>query len=286
MEHLEAHRNFFARLIAANIGIGNPEHPVVKAFASVPREHFLGPGPWQVFTAAGYIATPNNNAAFVYQDVVIALDRDKQLNNGQPLLHAASLAALAAKPGETVIHVGAGTGYYTALLATMVGDQGRVFAYEIDQELAARAVLNLGYMSNVTVIAGNASEGPLPQCDAIYVNAGATGPQDCWLDSLKSGGRLLLPLTPAEVSGRPAPGMMLLITYAAERNFRARFVCQAAFTPCIGARDTDTAEKLTVAFARGDARTVRSLRREGTPDETCWCSGQRWWLSTAAPAAP
>lgn len=286
MQHLEAHRNFFARLIGANVGIANPEHPVVKAFASVPREHFLGPGPWQVFTTVGYIETPNNNPGLVYQDIVIALDRDKQLNNGQPLLHAASLAALAVKPGDTVIHVGAGSGYYTALLATLTGDQGRVFAYEIDQELASRAVVNLRHMSNVRVIAGSATEGPLPECDAIYVNAGATGPHDCWLDSLKRGGRLLFPLTPAEVSGRPAPGMMLLIAYAGERNFQARFVCQAAFTPCIGARDTDSAERLTLAFARGDARTVRSLRREGTPDETCWCSGQRWWLSTAALPAP
>lgn len=209
MEHLVAHRNFFARLIAANVGIANPEHPVVKAFASVPREHFLGPGPWQVFTRAGYIETPTNDPAFVYQDIVIALDRNKQLNNGQPLLHTVSLAALAVGPGDIVIHVGAGSGYYTALLATLVGDQGRVFAYEIDQELASRAVVNLRYMSNVRVIAGSASEGPLPECDAIYVNAGATGPLDCWLDCLKRGGRRLFPLTPAEVSGRPAPGMML-----------------------------------------------------------------------------
>lgn len=286
MEHLEAHRHFFARLIAANVGIANPEHPVAKAFASVPRERFLGPGPWQVFTTVGYIDTPNDNPAFVYQDIVIALDRGKQLNNGQPLLHAASLAALAVEPGDTVIHVGAGSGYYTALLATLVGDQGRVLAYEIDPELASRAVVNLRHMGNVRVLAKSATEGPLPECDAIYVNAGATGPHDCWLNSLKSGGRLLFPLTPAEVSGRPAPGMMLLITRAAERSFPARFVCQVAFTPCIGARDANTAEKLTLAFARGDARTVRSLRREGTPDETCWCSGQRWWLSTASPAAP
>lgn len=285
MERLQAHRTLFARLVTANVGIVNPEHSLVKAFASVPRERFVGAGPWQVFTLAGYIETPSDDPALIYQDVVIALDREKQLNNGQPLLHAASLFALGIKPGETVIHVGAGTGYYTALLSTMAGAQGKVLAYEIERELAARAMANLRELNNVTVIAGSATEGSLPRCDAIYVNAAATGPLDCWLDCLKPGSRLIFPLTPADVAGRPAPGMMLLVSRVAEQTFDARFVCQVAFTPCIGARDPETAEKLTAAFARGDARNVKSLRCNDRPDETCWCSGQGWWLSTSASLA-
>jgi protein-L-isoaspartate(D-aspartate) O-methyltransferase len=178
--------------------------------------------------------------------------------------------------------VGAGTGYYTAILATMTGDQGKVYAYEIDPGLAARATANLNKMPNVTVIASTATEGPLPPCDAMYVNAAATGPMDCWLDALKPNGRLIFPLTPADVAGRPTPGMMLLITRRAENAFDARFICQAAFTPCIGGRDPETAAKLSCAFARGDARNVRSLRRDRAPDETCWCGGQGWWLSTRA----
>lgn len=282
MERLQAHRNLFARLVTANVGIASPEHPLVKAFASVWRERFVGPGPWQIFTPAGYIETPSDDPALIYQDVVIALNRERQLNNGQPLLHAASLSALGVKSGDAVIHVGAGTGYYTALLANMSGDQGRVVAYEIESELAARATANLREVRNVSVIAGSATEGPLPPCDAIYVNAAATGPLDSWLDCLRPGGRLVFPLTPADVAGRPAPGMMLLVNRAGEETFDARFVCQVAFTPCMGARDPETAAKLTVAFARGDARNVRSLRRTDTPDDTCWCSGQGWWLSTSA----
>lgn len=282
MERLQVHRNLFSRLITANVGIANPEHPLVKAFASVSRERFVGKGPWQIFTPVGYIETPSDDPALIYQDVVIALDREKQLNNGQPLLHAASLSALGIKPGDTVIHVGAGTGYYTALLAIMAGDQGKVFAYEIESELAARATANLRELSRVTVFASSGTEGSLPACDAIYVNAAATGPLDCWLDCLKPDGRLIFPLTPADVAGRPAPGMMLLVSQVAKQVFDARFVCQVAFTPCIGARDAETAARLTAAFARGDARSVRSLRRNLTPDGTCWCSGQGWWLSTSA----
>jgi len=50
---------------------------VAKAFASVPRERFVGPGPWQIFTMAGYVETPSDDPAVIYQDVVIALDRAK-----------------------------------------------------------------------------------------------------------------------------------------------------------------------------------------------------------------
>jgi protein-L-isoaspartate(D-aspartate) O-methyltransferase len=49
------------------------------------------------------------------------------------------------------------------------------------------------------------AEGPLPACDAIYVNAAATAPLDIWLDALKSGARCLCPsprVAPAEHPAR------------------------------------------------------------------------------------
>jgi protein-L-isoaspartate(D-aspartate) O-methyltransferase len=127
------------------------------------------------------------------------------------------------------------------------------------------------------------AEGPLPECDAIYVNAGATAPLDIWLDALRPNGRLLFPLTPADgPGGMPGAGAMLLITRLPNGNYAARFVCAAMFIPCMGARDEETAARLTAAFARGDSANVRSLQRKTPPDETVWCAGQGWWLSTAA----
>lgn len=285
MDRIESHRLFFSQLVTATVGIADREHPVANAFAVTPREHFLGRGPWEVFTATGYIRTPTDDPAFVYQDVAIALARDKQLNNGQPALHAACLASLAVKSGETVVHVGAGTGYYTAVLSRLTGANGRVFGYEIDAELAERAVRCLAETTNVIIYPASGSEGSLPSCDVIYVNAGATGPMEQWLNALRTGGRLLFPLTPAEIGGRPAPGMMLMITKVADTaTFSARFVCPAAFTPCVGARVPETAANLAAAFSRGDARNVRSLRVGTPPDATCWVEGRGWWLSTEAVA--
>jgi len=240
MDRLGAFRSFFASLIVANAGLPIREGGVIAAFASTPRERFVGPGPWKVYTRAGYIQTPSDDPALLYQDIPIALADDRQINNGQPILHAVSLYMLGPKQGETAVHIGAGTGYYTALLANLVGPTGSVYAYEIEQDLAERAMQNLADLPNVTVHHRSGSIGPLPGCDIIYVNAGATAPLDVWLDALRTGGRLLFPLTPAEVGGNPSPGGILLVTKASEDRFDARFICPAAFIPCVGARDSNS----------------------------------------------
>jgi protein-L-isoaspartate(D-aspartate) O-methyltransferase len=279
---LEAHRTFFANLVTASAGVGKNRERLAAAFASTPREHFVGPGPWKVFTGASFVETPSDDPVFLYQDVMVALSTERGINNGQPVLHAICLAALNLEEGEAVIHIGAGTGYYTALLSKLTGPTGSVVAYEIEQDLAERAARNLADFSNVTVSHRSGSEGSMPDCDVIYVNAGATAPLDIWLDALRPNGRLLFPLTPADGPGEmPGAGAMLLITRASKDRFDARFVSRAMFIDCVGARDDQTAAKLSEAFKRGDFRSVRSLRRNTPPDKTCWCSGNGWWLSTS-----
>ena len=279
MATLEAHRRFFAELITAKAG--TPKSSLTSAFAATPRERYLGPGPWKVFTGRGYISTPSDDPAFLYQDIVVALGEEQQINNGQPALHALCLAALNVKKGENVVHIGAGTGYYTAVLAELVGSEGKVIAYEIEPDLAQRATRNLADLPNVTIHSRSGAEGLLPECDAIYINAGATEPLDIWLDALHPSGRLLFPLTPDGAGGMPGFGRMLLVTRVTEERFDARCLFPVAFIPCIGARDRESANKLAEAFKREDAGKVRSLRRKTPPDESCWCSGKGWWLSTS-----
>jgi protein-L-isoaspartate(D-aspartate) O-methyltransferase len=273
LSQLEELRLHFGNLVTAHAGT-SPGSRVAEVFASTPRENFVGPGPWRLFTASGYIDTPSSDPAFLYQDVTIALKPESGINNGQPSLHALCLAALGVKAGETIVHMGAGTGYYTALLAKLTGPKGRVFAFEIDPELANRAGNNLRDLSQVIVAAQSGSAGSLPPCDVVYVNAGATAPLDVWLDALLPGGRLLFPLTPDKGAGG-----MLLVTRSGQNAFPARFLCQVMFIPCVGARDEETERKLAKAFRGGGFETVQSLRRGSDPDESCWVSGKGWWLS-------
>ena len=281
MNRLEAYRHFYAELVTTSAGAAKNER-LKHAFASTPRERFIGIGPWKVFAGGNYVETPTDDLAFLYQDVVVALAPERRINNGEPSLHAISLAALNVKQGEKVLHVGAGTGYYTALLARLTGETGTVVAYEVEHDLAQNAIRNLSDLSNVTVQERSGSEAPLPTCDAIYVNAGATAPLNVWLNALQLHGRLLFPLTPADgPGGMPGAGGMLLVTRTATDHFDARFVCDAMFVPCFGARDEETAQKLSAAFKRGNSNNVRTLRRNSKPDDTCWCAGNGWWLSIA-----
>jgi protein-L-isoaspartate(D-aspartate) O-methyltransferase len=275
-DRMDAFRKFFADLVTARAGVAaNSE--LTAAFASTPREQFVGKPPWRVFTSSGYISTPSDDPAFLYQDVVVSLGGKGPLNNGQPSLHALCLAALAPQKGETAVHVGAGTGYYTTLLAKLVGETGKVVAYEIDQELAQRAAANLSEFGHVTVDHRSGAEGPIPECDVLYVNAGATSPLPVWLDALHPNGRLLFPL-----AGEEGSGAMLLVTKHEGGTFPARFLCQVQFVPCVGARDESTEEKLTAAFRRGTWGRVKELYRDNAPRENCWYSGAGWWLSTGS----
>jgi protein-L-isoaspartate(D-aspartate) O-methyltransferase len=273
IDRIEAHRLFFAKLIAANAGIA-PGSEIEAALALTPREQFVGPPPWRIFTRSGYVESPDD-PALLYQDVVVSLGGEGPFNNGQPTLHAICLAALDLKKGERVVHVGAGTGYYTTLLAKLVGETGAVDAYEVEPEFARRATSNLAEFPYVTVHSRSGAEGPLPACDVLYVNAGATEPLDVWLDALRPKGRLLFPMTPDG-----GAGAMLLITKQEDGMFAARFLLQAQFVPCIGARDEATAQKLSEAFRNSGWTKVKSLRRGNAPDESCWFAGDGWWLST------
>jgi protein-L-isoaspartate(D-aspartate) O-methyltransferase len=126
-----------------------------------------------VFTGRGYTQTPSGDPTFLYQDVVVALQEERKINNGQPTLHALCLVALNVKEDETVVHIGAGTGYYTAVLAELTGTSGKVFAYEISPGLAQRTTRNLADLPNVTVFQRSGAEGLLPACPASCPLGGA-----------------------------------------------------------------------------------------------------------------
>jgi protein-L-isoaspartate(D-aspartate) O-methyltransferase len=263
---------------------------LVEAFARVPREHFLGPGPWQVVdrvTQSGvqYITTRDANPQHVYADVLIAIDASRGLNNGQPSGLASWIDSLELRAGERVIHIGCGTGYYTAILAEIVGPGGWVVGVDIDPQLAQRARDNLSYLKQARVFASDdVSFGP-SSVDAIFVNAGATHPLPKWLDALGLGGRLLIPLTASVGSEGFGSGGMFLIRRT-PAGFLARCVSGVAIYPCVGVRDSDL--NLELSRLRGTESRVHSFRRDAHQrDTTCWLHTRYGCLSTLTlPARP
>jgi len=265
-------RSHYAALVA-KLGADGDKR-IEAAFAAVERERHCGEGPWLVGAGDGYIRTRSNDPGLLYQNAAIGLIPERRLNNGEPGSHAFWLRAASPRPGERVVHVGAGTGYYTAILAELVGAEGQVGAYEVEPELAERARQSLADRPNVAVHARSGAQGALPEADLIYVNAGATAPLPIWLDALRPGGRLIFPLTPDK-----GLGGMLLVTRRENEPYAARFVSGALFFPCLGARDPEQSTRLAAAFAGGGAKEVRWLYRSASSDQPSWLSGDGWRLS-------
>ena len=254
---------------------------IVQAFSTVPREHFLGSGPWQIVSPdpyQDYWTTEDADPKHLYHNVLVAIDAARHLNNGQPSLWAHLFQTLAINEGERVLHIGCGTGYYTALLAEIVGQAGQVTAIEYDQAIAQRAHENLADRAQIEVIYGDGCLYHADNIDVIIVNAGVTHPQSRWLDALTSSGRLLIPLTNDQGGGG-----YLKVQRMAE-GYKARFVSPVGIFQCASGRDSALADQLKEAFAAGYRHaqtTVNSLRRDAhEPDGTCWLHGEDFCLSS------
>ena len=265
-------RRFYARLLALQAGAQDPR--LEKAFATVPREAFLGPGPWTI--VAGFkhpVETPSADPVYIYQNNLVALDHAKVINNGEPLLHAMWMARAAPRPGEHVVHVGAGTGYYSAILSKLVAPGGSVSAYELEADLAKRARENLAGFDNVTVIHADAVQAELPAADIVYVCAGVVAPPASWLQALKPGGRLVFPWRPSE-----AIGLAVMVTRL-DKGFACDPFMRSWFIPCVGASHSDAATK---APTRAEAEHSRSLvlTAKKAPDKTATAIFGDVWFSS------
>jgi protein-L-isoaspartate(D-aspartate) O-methyltransferase len=275
-------RGAYAKHILAAATVDDPR--LAAAFAAIPREDFLGPGPWLIWRWTRYVTTPEADPVYLYINDVVALMAERNVNNGQPSLHAYLMHRAAPGVGEHVVHVGTGTGYYTAILAHLVGPSGRVTGIEYDPKLAAKARTCLAPYPNVRVVEGDGAQVAFDAADIIYVNAGCTQPAARWLDSLADGGRLILPMTSDKGFGGRAErieraGAVCRI----ERHggeYRASWISPVAIIPCAGNRDETSERALAEAFARGGWERVTRLYRGGDiPDERCWVRGEGWCLA-------
>jgi len=281
---IEQIRRYYAEEIRAVCNLRS--EALVEALACVPREKFLGPGRWLIrgadyeLQSALSVPTRDGDPRNVYHNVSIAIDPERHLYNGQPATVLSWLNKLELKKGERVLHIGCATGYYTAIMAHVVGPAGRVTAIEIDPDLARRAKENLAHFDCVEVRQGDGT-GDLPQqIDAIVINAGATHPVPAWLDAMAPGGRMVLPLTCA-VDAMPAAlgkGLVLLVTRNGS-DYDARVFSVVAIYSCIGVRDAAINKALGGALKGNWLGVRRLLRTAHEPAPTCWLHRDGFCLS-------
>ena len=292
---LDLRRRFFAEEIEAVSRLRSGA--LVEAFAAVPRERFLPPGPWTVLGETDLTGvapmktrlTADADPARVHHNIGVAIDAARQLFNGQPATLGALIDALDLSTGQRVLHVGAGLGYYTAIMAHCVGPSGRVVAYEVDQALAAGAERNLSSMPWVELRHGDASRGhDTPESfHAILINAGVTHPLPYWLDALAPDGRMILPLTTSMsalgLAASPlGKGLVCLLTNEGAA-IAARIVNVIMIYGAIGLRDESLGAALGKAMMGGPMhwQKVAHLRRDAhESDATCWYHGSGFCLST------
>ena len=287
-EELAAVRRRFAEQIGA---AANLPAPLVDAFAAVPRERFLDPGPWLIWNEGqpGPASSPDADPLRVYANASIAIDAARHLFNGLPSFLGMAIAALELKPGHRVLHVGPGLGYYTAVMGELVrpvaagpSEGGSVLALEVDAGLAARAKSLVLPCAPVEVRHGNGG-GPFGDgaFDAILVNAGVTHPLTAWLDALAPGGRIVLPLTGTMPVPMNTPnigkGMLVLLTRGNDGDYAARTLSFVAIYSALELRDDAMEAQLTASMLRGTQFTRLTRGAHARTDE-CFLHADEWCI--------
>ncbi len=271
-------RAFYAEELRLTSGGVSDE--IEEAFAHVPREDYLAPPPWRLGAPMSFRLglkrkrVQTSDPRQLYHNVLVALDRNR--NNGMPSLWYVHFEATAPSRGERVLHVGCGTGYYSAILSRLVGPSGSVVAVEVNRKLAQRARSNLRRLKNVEFVAGDATKIDEP-VDVIVVSAGVALPPRQWLEMLRVGGRIAIPIT-----GARGHGASFLFTKR-RVGMTARFLMPVSFSHCAGTRDAPTAQAVDEAIRSGHQKVTqvkKVLLDDHSRNDSCWLHTPTMCLSS------
>jgi methyltransferase of FxLD system len=248
---------------------------VHTAFLAVPRHVFL-PG---VAPASAYAADAAIPTHFRPDGVSIS-------SSSAPTIMATMLEFLGCRPGDRVLEVGTGTGYNAAILAVLVGDNGSVTTIELDPAIAAEAEAHIAAagIMGVRVRVGDGwlgDPGGAP-FDRVIATVGVWDIASSWIDQLREGGRLVVPLW-------LGPGLELAVTF--ERHSRGVSSVSAAWCGFMRLRGVNAGPEAWVVVGEWTASVVGS-----TPEQVAQLAAllagpartepaptrPRWWFAQLA----
>ncbi len=204
----QAARQQMLRKQLRNRGIDDPQ--VLAAMAKVPRQRFVS----------------QEMRAQAYADRALAIDCCQTIS--QPYIVGLMTQALELSGQETVLEIGTGSGYQTAILAELARE---VVSVERHAELSeqAGAVLDaLGYR-NVTLVAGDGTLGWADRSpfDRIIVTAAAATCPPALFEQLAEGGILVIP-----VGGRDCQTLQAIRKVGGHEKTANLAACR--FVPLVG----------------------------------------------------
>ena len=179
------HRRLLEQVIAETrgtadlTGCAKLSEPVLRALAAVPRHRFVPPA----------------QLAWAYADSPLPIGCGQTIS--QPFIVALMTELLALDTRSVVLEVGTGSGYQTAMLASLAR---RVYSVERIPALAEAAERRLGELgiANVEIRIADGYQGWEEKApfDAIIVTAAAAEVPPALVRQLKPGGRLAIPVGP------------------------------------------------------------------------------------------
>jgi protein-L-isoaspartate(D-aspartate) O-methyltransferase len=156
---------------------GVTDQRVLKVMSEIPREEFVLP----------------KLRHHAYEDRALAIDCGQTIS--QPLVVALMTQAVAPKPGDVALEVGAGSGYQAAVLSRLCR---KVITVEREPALAEHAAATLSRLgfTNVEVAVGDGSLGWPAEApyQVILVAAAASGVPPALIEQLAEGGRMVIPV--------------------------------------------------------------------------------------------
>jgi protein-L-isoaspartate(D-aspartate) O-methyltransferase len=145
---------------------------------------------------ARHAFVPEAYRAQTYEDHPIPIGEEQTIS--QPFIVAASLQALGLNGSESVLEVGTGSGYQTALLALLARSVYSIERHAILARDAETALARVGF-NNIKIVVGDGSQGwrEYAPYDAMLVSAAAPSVPQSLLAQLSDSGRMVIPVGPS-----------------------------------------------------------------------------------------